>query len=631
MEVLVAREAANGASMPLHEVRVSVATLRALGVACYEPRLLFAGRVICFASVEAQIDDGDVCMPTWMLAELELADGDTVSVTIDHPYSTDAAPARKVLLEVLCGARGQEWDDAGSESGDDSEDEAEYSPSRESPLVALREASGDAAVTTALRRQLLGHPARVGSIVAVQCLQGTAVLRLLEISTLDRAGAEAPTAAPEQIGDTTELELVCPAVASVGVGVAAVGALEGAEALHASLLAHARRLLLPAAATASSGGMSAAREATRGGHVLIYGPPANGKRHAMRRLAEAMRVEAGASVFRVSCARLLGSHHAGEPLDASLTAIFERARACNGPSLLLLDAMQLLCSSEQDEPSADAARVAMALVTCLRSTGASTLMLGSVVDLARLPRCLRSHGGFETSFPLPPPTAPQREAFLAAVLPPDLLGDATSQVEPATLPHSLAARTGGYTTGDLLQLLKVASAFAADGTCTSSASSATTSAAGSRCSANVKSHHLERALRLVRCPRRPERTRAHSSGCHPPLITHHSSRMPPITHHARTPADATPPPPLPHSPSAILFSATKAAPLAFKPSGYAFGARRERAPPAPGRRLSRQRLRRHPSATAEARHVAQRPRHTLHTLHTLHASCGPTPQATVRS
>lgn len=58
----------------------------------------------------------------------------------------------------------------------------------------------------------------------------------------------------------------------------------------------------------------------------------------------------------------------------------------------------------------------MALLAALRALRSRILVVASVIDLSRLPPCLRTHGGFDFFFPLPPPTAHQRLALVRSML-----------------------------------------------------------------------------------------------------------------------------------------------------------------------------------------------------------------------
>ncbi|KAL1520750.1 hypothetical protein AB1Y20_022316 [Prymnesium parvum] len=456
-----ALQAAHAASLALHEVRMSPDALLSLGLASCAPRLLLAERIPCFASADDRMAPHQICVPPWLLDELGLAQGDPLDVRVDHPLEGTPPRAHTARLAFRRAARADAWADSRGEA--EAAEAAEEEAARADPLRALREAAGEAAAAAAVRRQLRGLWLREGRVAAVRCVGGVAVLRVL------LAAAEGEGAATVELAPATRVELVDagerpPPPRRGGGGGGAHG-----EAMAEALRRHARRAL----GGAAGGGEGAA---WRGGHALLHGPPSNGKRRAIGGVCAEMRDEAGAAVARVSCARLLAADEAGEPLGAVLAAAEEvRGEGEGRPTVVHVEALELLCGMEGDDPSAASTRVAAALLAWMRSLAGATLVLGSVSDVRRLPQRLRSHGAFETIFHLPPPTAPQRTSFLEASL--GLDAHASAPLDRLGLASRLSERTSGYTIGDLLRLVRTAHAISADG--------------------RIEMPHLERALREV--------------------------------------------------------------------------------------------------------------------------------------
>lgn len=94
------RAASNGICVGLNELRLSVGTLTRLGVRCYEQCLLLGDAFPCFASVEQQIPDDEVCMPTWMMAQLGLCECSEIELLLEGEVGIRPTSRARVSLRV---------------------------------------------------------------------------------------------------------------------------------------------------------------------------------------------------------------------------------------------------------------------------------------------------------------------------------------------------------------------------------------------------------------------------------------------------------------------------------------------------------------------------------------------------
>lgn len=207
---LLAREAANGASMALHEIRVSVATLKALGVACFEPRLLIGGLVLCHASAEEQIKDEDVFILPWLLMVLGLTPGSCVEIRVDVSPRSSPRSAQNLRLDLLHGVKASESGNESSDCDSNSDDEVDVPDERRNPLSSLMQQAGSAAATAAVHRQLRGLLVRRDVLVAVECLGGITLIQVAE--AVGTSGGEACEDMDEalEVTNETSVEIVYP-------------------------------------------------------------------------------------------------------------------------------------------------------------------------------------------------------------------------------------------------------------------------------------------------------------------------------------------------------------------------------------------------------------------------------------
>ena len=154
---LRARVASNERSLPLHEVRVSVSTLQALGTRCYVPSLLLGGCIPCWASVELGLVDGEAIVPPWMMAELGMAEGALLDLCNVHCAGEALAHAELVVFIPPPGRSGTSRLDPlardaelRSAMGDDGGLHRGSGP--EGPLLMMLECLGEANVIGAIRR-----------------------------------------------------------------------------------------------------------------------------------------------------------------------------------------------------------------------------------------------------------------------------------------------------------------------------------------------------------------------------------------------------------------------------------------------------------------------------------------------
>ena len=296
-----------------------------------------------------------------------------------------------------------------------------------------------------------------GSVCAVQRLHGVCLLRVVEI-----AGEGC------RMGRTTELTVrdeTPPQPRSLA------DATEHGAAVVNALCAHGAALLANRSADAQTSQLAAA--ALRGGHALLCGTAGNGKRRALRRVAARLRASANASVVRLRCARLLAAVESGG-LDAALDSVFDEARR-RSPSLLLLSELQLLAAAEAASAAASAvggdaaadgtnalqSQAAAALLARMRSAPQGVLVVASIVEPLALPSCLRSHGGFELTFLLPPPSADERAALLAKWLPPAREAGEGDLLTAEAHASALAKLTASFSLRDTKRLLTATSLPAA--------------------------------------------------------------------------------------------------------------------------------------------------------------------------
>ena len=86
-----------------------------------------------------------------------------------------------------------------------------------------------------------------------------------------------------------------------------------------------------------------ANAASSGGHVLLCGPPGNGKRLLLKHASRQVRSSTNAAVIRLHCARLLAAAEHGA-LDGRLDEAFSLARR-RSPCMILLEGLHLLASA----------------------------------------------------------------------------------------------------------------------------------------------------------------------------------------------------------------------------------------------------------------------------------------------
>ena len=454
------RLAPASADAPLHELRVSPSSLAALGAAASSAPLLLANQIPCWAVADADLADGAVAAPPWMLQHLNLAEGDAISlVLLDTPT---LLPARRVELiqtattpwvksMLLPGVRLLGGDVA-------------------SPMHPLGDEDGAAA----LRRQLEALPLRRGALCAVDRLTGVLVLRVERVDDADDdawrlVGAETAVLATSPPPWPPKSAAQTPPPPPEGV--------HGA-ALERALWAHAHARLRAPAADESDAARQLRLAARGGGHVLVCGPPGVGKKRAALRLAARLVAEEHVRAHRVLVPELLCDGE--EAATRVLTAVFADA-AQRSPAVVVLDMLEIVC--EGTEPaalggSADDARApfawfAAALLAQLRATPPRVLVVGTCWESRRLPRSLLAHGGFEALLPLPPPTARQRETLLLPLLRPHAAAAAAAAapapaddgraalIDAAEAAERLAQRTAGFSVRDLRGLVLRAETFAA--------------------------------------------------------------------------------------------------------------------------------------------------------------------------
>ena len=444
---LVGRVLAGSLGLPRDETASGLAPSRAPMVAL-RVTLAHARRGARYGAIEAEAEDDDrVGMDLASFSEAS-----AVSSAEDNEL--------EIELEIEEGPPRRRVDGRPTEG-------PQHAPSR---AASAPRPPFDAAALGAARRQLLGLPLRLGSLCAMQRLDGVAVLRVCgwdsgeggeggaageggaggaggeggeggEGGGLRRGDDPCRRARPCCIGHATVLHVLadddeedeepsrCAALPSPPsrrpYEDEARCKAHGARVLSA-LTRHALALLgasLGAQRALASGDARLLAAGAGGGHALLCGPSGNGKRRLLRRLAARLqRRLPGTSLVRVRCASLLAAASSGR-LAAALEAPFDEARRAV-PSVLLLSELGLLAPAAPASSGAGAdseggvhTQVAMALLRAMRSTPPGVLVMGSALDPHHLPSCLRFHGGFETLFEHTLPTAAQRAALLASWLP----------------------------------------------------------------------------------------------------------------------------------------------------------------------------------------------------------------------
>ena len=173
--------------------------------------------------------------------------------------------------------------------------------------------------------------------------------------------------------------------------------------------------------------------------LLLFGPPACGKTHLMRKAAG----ELGITVQTVSAPSLLASRDAA----AEMKQVFYLARE-NTPSTVLLDDIDLLAAREERTPGA---RTLFSQFLALMDTigpGEKVLVVATTNRPQLLDEALFGPGRFDKMFYVPAPDAAARRSLLEsrlAAVPQDGFGEEYLQ--------AAAARTEGYSRGDLIAVI----------------------------------------------------------------------------------------------------------------------------------------------------------------------------------
>jgi len=173
--------------------------------------------------------------------------------------------------------------------------------------------------------------------------------------------------------------------------------------------------------------------------ILLFGPSGCGKTHLMRRAA----ADLGIPVQTLSVPSLLTS---SEPA-AEMKRTFYLARE-NPPAIILLDDLDLLAS--RDERSPTTRNLLSRLLSLLEAIGPTerVVLVGTTNRPDILDPGILGPGRLDKVFYVPPPDAAARAAILSS-----RLEGVPSDRITADLVRSLAERTEGYSSGDLLTLV----------------------------------------------------------------------------------------------------------------------------------------------------------------------------------
>jgi SpoVK/Ycf46/Vps4 family AAA+-type ATPase len=418
-------------TLPLHEARVSPATLAHLGVRSCS-WLLLEGIVPCIGLAAAEVPDGTAMVPSWMLHHFGLnSRGGKCSLA---PLAISSSQVANVELELAIQKDPLHDENNGygdADLGEEEEKEGECSDTMGDPVRAQMRAHRraamhpfDAAAVRAARRQLHGVPIFEGALCAVQRLHGVCVFRVARLQS-DGISAVQPNTGVA-IQPTTWIGIKGSTGSTTAAAAAAATAAAAAPAAESptlkALYAHALTLLCKQVGRPGTRASDLTAAAIHGGHVLLCGPPGNGKRHTLSRLAAILGGSIGVRVHRLRCTSLLAAADSGS-LEAVMSGAFDTT-AQGAPTVLLLDDLRLLSGGasasaavEDSSRSGVEQQVAAALVARMRAAPPGVLVLGTALAPQMLPTCLRGHGGFEVIFELPPHTADERTALLLSWLP----------------------------------------------------------------------------------------------------------------------------------------------------------------------------------------------------------------------